>query len=93
MLHIWFHASPTKGGAHTDSGKFFQYYWSDQEARKHINWQELRDAKMVLLQLTSPSNIVQLHLDNIMAIALSERWEGPDPQLCARSLLLWHQAI
>ena len=48
---------------------------------------------MVLLQLTSPSNIVQLHLYNIMAIALSERWEGPDSQLCVRSLLLWHQAI
>ena len=57
-LHIWSDVSPKKGSAHTDSGKFFQYYWSDQEARKHINWQELRDAKMVLLRLTSPSNFL-----------------------------------
>ena len=57
-LHIWSDVSPKKGSAHTDSDKFFQYYWSDQEARKHINWQELRDAKMVLLRLTSPSNFL-----------------------------------
>ena len=41
----------------------------DQEARKHITKQELRVVRMVLLQLTSPGDFVQLHLDNIMAIA------------------------
>ena len=40
------------------------------EARKHIKWLELRMARLALLQLTSPDDVVQLHLNKIMVIAL-----------------------
>ena len=30
-LHIWSNASPTRGGAHTDSGEIFQHDWMDKE--------------------------------------------------------------
>ncbi len=42
--------------------------WSEQEAKKHINWLELRAAPYALLELASPADVVQLHLDNIKAI-------------------------
>ena len=52
------------GGAHTDSGFHFQFTWSELEAGKHINRLELRAAWYALLQLASPGDVVQLHLDN-----------------------------
>ena len=30
-LHMWSNASPTRGGAHTDSGEIFQHDWMDKE--------------------------------------------------------------
>ena len=67
-LQMWSHASPTRGGAHTDSGEILQHDWTDKEARKHINWLELRAARLKLLHWTSPGHVVQLHLDNMTAI-------------------------
>ena len=43
-LQIWLDASMSGGGGKTDSGSPFQCTWSEQEARKHINWLELRAA-------------------------------------------------
>merc|ERR1712002_951499 len=68
-IHIWSDASKYAGGAHTDSGLHFQRSWSEKESRKHINRLELRAARYALLELASPGDVVQLHLDNMMAIA------------------------
>ena len=77
-LHIWLDANMHAGGAHTDSGLHFQQTWSDQEAGKHINWLELRAARYALLKLASPGDVVQLHLDNTMAITY-KREDGRNP--------------
>ena len=53
-LHIWSDASMYAGGAHTDGGLHFQCSWSEEESRKHINWLELRAARLALLELMSP---------------------------------------
>ena len=66
------------GGAHTDSGFYFQCTWSALEARKHINWLELRAARYALLKLASPGDVVQLHLDNKTAITY-KREDGRNP--------------
>ena len=66
----------------------------DKEAKKHINWLELRAARFALLQLVSPRDIVQLHLDNMTAITFIRKMGGTrSPSLCKESLLLWRQAI
>ena len=72
-LHIWSNASPTKGGAKTDFGVIFQHNWTHKEAKKHINWLELKVVRLALLQLTSHSDVVQLKLDNMTAIAFIKR--------------------
>ena len=56
--------------AYTDSGKIFHHNSTDEESRKYINWLELRLARLALLQLISPDDVVRLHLNKIMAIAL-----------------------
>ena len=82
------------GGAHTDSGLHFQCSWSEEEARKHINWLELRAARLALLKFASPGDVVQLHLDNMTAIAFIRKLGGTRSHvLCKESLKLWHQAI
>jgi hypothetical protein len=82
------------GGAHTDSGLHFQRSWSEKESRKHINWLELRAARLALLELASPGDVVQLHLDNMTAIAFIRKLGGTrSPTLCKESLKLWRQAI
>ena len=43
-LQIWMDASMYAGGSKTDSGLHFQRTWSEQEARKHIKWLEVRAA-------------------------------------------------
>ena len=58
MLHIWSDASMYAGGAHTDSGLHFQCSWSEAESRKHINWLELRAARLALLKFASPGDVV-----------------------------------
>ena len=75
-LHIWSDASMYAGGAHTDSGLHFQRSWSEKESRKHINWLELRAARLALLELASPGDVVQLHLDNMTAIAFIRKLGG-----------------
>ena len=93
-LHIWSDASKYAGGAVDDSGFHFQRSWSEEESRKHINWLELRAARYALLELASPGDVVQLHLDNMMAITFIRRMGGTrSPTLCKESLLLWRQAI
>ena len=68
-LQIWTDASKYAAGANTDSGVPFQHTWSKEEAGKHINWLELRAAWYALLELASPGDVVQLHTDNMTAIA------------------------
>ena len=68
-LQIWSDASMYAGGAKTDCGSRFQHTWSEQEAGKHINWLELRAGRYTLIKLASPGDVVQLHLDNLTAIA------------------------
>ena len=43
-LQIWTDASLYGSGGKTYGGSHFQYTWSEQEKRKHINWLELRAA-------------------------------------------------
>ena len=93
-LHIWSDASTYAGGAVSDSGSHFQRSWSEEESRKHINWLELRAARYALLELASPGDVVQLHLDNMTAIAFIRKLGGTRSRLlCKESLLLWRQAI
>ena len=44
---------------------------------------QLRAARLVLLQLVSPGNVVQLHLDKMTAITFIRKIGEPDPPLCA----------
>ncbi len=60
----------------TDCGSHFQYTWSEQEKWKHINWLELRAARYTLLELASPGDVVQFHIDNMMAITFIRRLGG-----------------
>ena len=79
-LQIWMDASMSGSGGKTDSGESpFQCTWSEQEKRKHINWLELRAAQYALLELASPRDVVQLHIDNMTAIAFIQRMGGPAP--------------
>ena len=58
----------------------------DKEAKKHINWLELRAARLVLFQLASPSDVVQLNLHNMMAIAfIRNMGVAQSPTLCKKS--------
>ena len=66
-------ASLYAGGANADCGIPFQHTCSEQEARKHINWLELRAARYALLELVSPRDVVQLHRDNMTVIAFIRR--------------------
>ena len=43
---------------------------------------ELRAARLVLLQLVSPGNVVQLHPDKMTAIIFIRKIGEPDPPLC-----------
>ena len=82
------------GGGKTDEGLPFQYSWTEQEKRKHINWLELRAARYALLELASPGDVVQLHIDNIMAITFIRKMGGTHSlSLCKESHLLWREAI
>ena len=45
---------------------------------------ELRAARLVPLQLVSPSDVVQLHLDKMTAIAFIRKIGAPDTPPCAR---------
>ena len=93
-LHIWSDASMHAGGTHTDSGFHFQFTWSELEAGKHINRLELRAAWYALLQLTSPGDVVQLHLDITTAITyIRKMGRTHSLSLCKESHLLWCQAI
>ena len=81
-------------GGKTDGGSHFQYTWSEQEKRKHINWLELRAARYTLLELASPGEVVQFHIDNMTAIAFIRRLGGTrSPTLCKESHRLWREAI
>ena len=64
------------GGGKTDEGLPFQYSWTEQEKRKHINWLELRAARYALLELASPRDVVQFPIDNMTAIAFIRRLGG-----------------
>ena len=93
-LHIWMDATMYAGVGKTDSGLHFQHTWSEQEARKHINWLELRAARYALLELASPRDRVQHHLEKITAIAFIKRMGGtPSLSLSKKRHLLWRQAI
>ena len=82
------------GGSHTDSGLHFQFTWSELEAGKHINRLELRAAWYALLQLASPGDVVQLHLDITTAITyIRKMGRTHSLTLCKESHLLWCQAI
>ena len=63
-------------GAHTNSVLHFYCTWIELEAGKHINWLKLRVAQYALLQLASPGDIVQLHLDNMTAITFIRKKGG-----------------
>ena len=78
-------------GAKTDCGiPPFQHTWSKEEAGKHINWLEHRAAGYALLELVSPWDIVQLHINNMTAIAFIRRLGGTHSQpLCKESHQLW----
>ena len=82
-------------GAKTDDDIFpFEHTWSKEEAGKHINWLELRAAWYTLLELASPGDVVQLHIDNMMAIAFIRRLGGTCSRLlCKESHWLWQEAI
>ena len=60
----------------TDSSIPFQCTWMEQKAGKHINWLELRAAWLALLQLISPGDMVQLHLDNMTAVVAVSHQEN-----------------
>ena len=57
------------GGGKTDEGLPFQYTWSEQEKRNHINWLELRAERRDLQKLAGPGDVAELNMDNIMNIA------------------------
>ena len=79
-----------KVGVLTNSGKIFQHICADQEVGQHINWLELRVARMAILQFTSPGNVVQLHLDNMTAIIFIKRMGGNySYSLYAESQVFW----
>ena len=78
-LQIWTDASLYGGGPKTDHGSCIQYAWSELEKGKHINWLELRAAQYALLELASPGEVVQFHIDNIKAIAFIRRLGEPAP--------------
>ena len=89
-LQIWTDASLYGGGGKTDGGSHFQYTWSEQEKRKHINWLELRAARYALLELASPREMVQFHIDNMMAITFIRRLGGTrSPTIHKESHQLW----
>ena len=93
-LQIWTDASLYGSGAKTDSGSHIQYAWSELEKRKHINWLELRAAQYALLELASPGEVVQFHIDNMTAIAFIRRLGGTRSlTLCKESHQLWQEAI
>ena len=73
---IWTDASMYAGGGKTDEAPPFQYSWTELEEGKHINFLELRAARYALLELASPRDVVQLHLDNMTAIAFIRRMGG-----------------
>ena len=60
----------------------------------HINWLELRAAQYALLELVSPREVMQFHIDNMMAIAFIRRLGGTcSLALCKESHQLWREAI
>ena len=78
-LQIWMDACLYGRGGKTDRGSHFQYTWTEQEKGKHINWLELRAAQYALLELASPREVVQFHIDNMTAIVFIRRLRGHAP--------------
>ena len=71
------------GGGKTDEAPPFHYSGTELKEGKHINFLELRAAQYVLLELASPGDVVQLHLDNMTAITLIRRIGATrSPSLC-----------
>ena len=65
----------------------------NKEARIHINQLNLRPARLAL-QLVSSRATMQLHIDNMTAIAyIRKMGETRSSALFKESLLLWCQAI
>ena len=80
-LQIWFNASPTRGGAHTDSGEIFQHDWIDKEP-------ESTEAQGGQIGATPVGQSQQY------CAATSRQHDGTwSPTLCKKSLWLWCQVI
>ena len=89
---VWSNASPWAGGAVSDDGFSFQKTWDETEAQSHINFLELRAARLGFRELVDPGLTVQPYLDNMTACAYIWKKGGTRSwTLCTESLRLWRE--
>merc|ERR1712074_48895 len=90
---VWSNASPWASSAVNDDGVFFQKTWDPSEAERHINFLELRAARLGFRELVIPGQTVQPYLDNMTARAHIRKMGGTRSRtLCTESLGLWREA-
>merc|ERR1712074_532731 len=90
---VWSNASPWASSAVNDDGVFFQKTWDPSEAERHINFLELRAARLGFRELVIPGQTVQPYLDNMTARAHIRKMGGTRSRtLCTESLRLWREA-
>ena len=71
---------------------FFQKDWDETEAKCHINFLELRAARLGFRELVDPGLTIQPYLDNMTAHAYIRKKGGTRSQtLCTESLRLWRE--
>ena len=73
---VWSDASLGAGSAVSDDGFSFQKTWDKTEAQRHINFLELRAARLGFRDLVDPGLIVQYYIDNMTAHAYIRKKGG-----------------
>ena len=74
-MDIWTDANLSMGGGHSSRGEYFQREWNDLELATDpsINLLETRAAKEAVVSLSSPGDIIRLHVDNQVACSYIKR--------------------
>ena len=94
-LELWIDAPGVIGwGGHCSCGQQVQGRLIEQQMPWHINLKELEAAQLSLCGVLKQGNIVQLHMDSMVAVAFVNRQGGTRLRiLCTAALALWQEVL
>ena len=81
-------------GGHSSRGEHCQGEWFGQECHFHINKKEIIAGHKAIQGMMHKVDLVQLHLDNMTAVAFINRMGGTrSSPLCQAAMSLWHTVL